>query len=119
MAIAEGGPEVDMPALPELAQFVVPLIQGSVHQIHDLQLVTAIADYSGCLTLIARRSSQRPGVRHWRRGAATDVSAPSHYGSVLLPLYVGYHGCCQNFHNSTHLVQLRGHPLCELCLADK
>ena len=77
MAIAEGGPEVDMPALPELAQFVVPLIQGSVHQIHDLQLVTATADYSGCLTLIARRSSQRPGVRHWRRGAATDVSAPS------------------------------------------
>ena len=74
MAIAEGGPEVDMPALPELAQFVVPLIQGSVHQIHDLQLVTAIADYSGSLTLIARRSAQRPGVRHWRRGAATDVS---------------------------------------------
>ena len=66
-----------MPALPELAQFVVPLIQGSVHQIHDLQLVTATADYSGSLTLIARRSSQRPGVRHWRRGAATDVSAPN------------------------------------------
>jgi len=76
MAIAEGGPEVDMPALPELAQFVVPLIQGSVHQISDLQLVTSHADYSGSLTLVARRSSQRPGVRHWRRGAAPDVSAP-------------------------------------------
>ena len=75
MAIAEGAPEVDMPALPELAQFVVPVIQGSVHQISDLQLVTSSADYSGSLTLVARRSSQRPGVRHWRRGAAPDVSA--------------------------------------------
>lgn len=77
MAIAEGAPEVDMPALPELAHFVVPLIQGSVHQISDLQLVTSSADYSGSLTLVARRSSQRPGVRHWRRGAAPDVSASS------------------------------------------
>lgn len=75
MATAEGAPEVDMPALPELAQFVVPLIQGSVHQISDLQLVTSSADYSGSLTLVARRSSQRPGVRHWRRGAAPDVGA--------------------------------------------
>lgn len=63
-----------MPALPELAQFVVPMIQGSVHQISDLQLVTPTADFSGSLTLVARRSSQRPGVRHWRRGAAPDVS---------------------------------------------
>lgn len=64
-----------MPALPELAQFVTPLIQGSVHQITDLQLVTPSFDCSGTLTLVARRSSQRPGMRHWRRGAAPDVSA--------------------------------------------
>ena len=95
MAIAEGGPEVDMPALPELAQFVVPLIQGSVHQIHGLQLVTATADYSGSLTLVARRSSQRPGVRHWRRGAAMDVSASSGNAdlvSAMLALHPAHEG---------------------------
>ncbi|CAL8466862.1 g6398 [Coccomyxa elongata] len=69
MPIAEGGPEVEVPAMPELAQFVLPLMQGSVHQISDLRFQTSTADYTGTLTLIARRSAQRPGVRHWRRGA--------------------------------------------------
>ncbi|EIE26553.1 hypothetical protein COCSUDRAFT_11753, partial [Coccomyxa subellipsoidea C-169] len=53
----------------DLAQFVLPLMQGSVHQISNLRFQTSVADYTGSLTLIARRSAQRPGVRHWRRGA--------------------------------------------------
>ena len=93
MAIAEGAPEVDMPALPELAHFVVPLIQGSVHQISDLQLVTSSADYSGSLTLVARRSSQRPGVRHWRRGAAPDVSASSGCPQIQNAAHAGTIAC--------------------------
>lgn len=74
MPIAEGGPEVEVPAMPELAQFVLPLMQGSVHQIGDLRFQTPVADYTGTLTLIARRSAQRPGVRHWRRGAEPTVN---------------------------------------------
>lgn len=83
MPIAEGGPEVEVPAMPELAQFVLPLMQGSVHQISDLRFQNPTADYTGTLTLIARRSAQRPGVRHWRRGAEPTVRP----GSAAMPCH--------------------------------
>lgn len=78
--MAEGGPEVEMPPMPELAEFVLPVMQGSVHQMSDLRFQTPMADYNGSITLIARRSATRPGVRHWRRGIAPDVRiTPSTY----------------------------------------
>jgi hypothetical protein len=73
MPIAEGGPELEVQALPELARFVLPLMQGSVHQIGGLTFETPTGAYSGTLTLLARRSARRPGVRHWRRGAGPEV----------------------------------------------
>lgn len=69
MPIAEGGPEVEVPPLPELARFVLPLMQGSLHQVAGLRFGARGAEYIGTLILIARRSARRPGVRHWRRGA--------------------------------------------------
>eukprot|EP00884_Botryococcus_braunii_P019217 jgi/Botrbrau1/597/Bobra.0010s0061.1 len=47
-----------------VVRFVLPIMQGFVESI-PMQ----VGDYQGQLTLIARRSTLRPGVRHWRRGA--------------------------------------------------
>lgn len=48
------------------SQFAVPVVLASVHQLPALPLG---GDTSATITLIARRSSQRAGTRHWRRGA--------------------------------------------------
>ncbi len=77
MPIAEGGPEVEVPPLPELARFVLPLMQGSLHQVPGLRFAAPGAAYTGTLTLIARRSARRPGVRHWRRGAEPQAGPVS------------------------------------------
>lgn len=58
-------PLTESPA-PEVGRFVVPLIMGTLQQLPGLPLGPA---RTLSITLIARRSSQRPGVRHWRRGA--------------------------------------------------
>ncbi len=107
MPIAEGGPEVEVPAMPELAQFVLPLMQGSVHQISDLRFQTSVADYTGSLTLIARRSAQRPGVRHWRRGAEPTVSRPA-LSTCLSVSDMGAGGSMRQHtrqHNLTHALR--------------
>lgn len=83
MPIAEGGPEVEVPPLPELARFVLPLVQGSVHQIGGVAFDTPTAAHSGTLTLLARRSARRPGVRHWRRGAGPEVINVSFLNYIL------------------------------------
>ncbi|KAK9809957.1 hypothetical protein WJX72_002549 [[Myrmecia] bisecta] len=50
-------------------KFVVPLMLGSYHQLPILQFKSAGRHVSASISLIARRSAQRPGTRHWRRGA--------------------------------------------------
>jgi hypothetical protein len=73
--------------MPELAQFVQPVMQGSVHQMKEVRFQTATAEYSGSITLIARRSAKRPGVRHWRRGVAPDVRTyPTYTHAPARPL---------------------------------
>ncbi|MEW5316232.1 MAG: hypothetical protein WDW38_007613 [Sanguina aurantia] len=58
-------------------RFVLPLIMGFVRQLPGLTF-TSVADgktVSATLTLIARRSAQRAGTRHWRRGADPEGNA--------------------------------------------
>ena len=48
----------------------MPVVLSSVHQLPEMTLG------EGCtvrITLIARRSAQRAGTRHWRRGADSQV----------------------------------------------
>jgi len=52
--------------VPGVDAFVVPVIMGSVQQLASVSLG---GNSMVSITLIARRSVQRPGVRHWRRGA--------------------------------------------------
>lgn len=52
------------------SQFAVPVVLASLHQLPALPLG---GDTSATITLIARRSSQRAGTRHWRRGADPQV----------------------------------------------
>ena len=68
---------------PQVGRFVVPLIMGSLQQLPDLRLNAAAGSKTLTITLIARRSSQRPGVRHWRRGADPEVPTPRHAHSFL------------------------------------
>ena len=51
-------------------QFAVPVVLASVHQLPALSLG---GDTTASITLIARRSAQRAGTRHWRRGADLQV----------------------------------------------
>ena len=67
--------ESEIRAHPGLGAFVVPFIQGFFGQVGPV-LLTGGADATGsvpdgsvAITLIARRSPARAGVRHWRRGA--------------------------------------------------
>ena len=52
-------------------KFILPVVMGSVQQ---LPSVTFGDNTLASITLIARRSVQRPGVRHWRRGADAEVN---------------------------------------------
>lgn len=63
-------------AAPQVGRFVVPLIMGSLQQLPDLHLGKGEESLTLTLTLIARRCTQRPGVRHWRRGADPGVRLP-------------------------------------------
>ena len=93
MPISEGGPEVEIPAPAELADFVLPVLQGAVQQMGNLELRARNGHWRGSLTLIARRSWHRPGVRHWRRGAdskaclclKSNASAPLPHHANLYP----------------------------------
>ena len=77
MPIAEGGPEVEVPAMPEVARFVLPVMQGSVHQIGGLRFAAPTEEYGGTLTLIARRSAQRPGRAALAPGRRAGGAMPS------------------------------------------
>lgn len=68
--------------VPGVDAFVVPVIMGSVQQLASVSLG---GNSMVSITLIARRSVQRPGVRHWRRGADAKVpfSASDTLGRVL------------------------------------
>ena len=59
--------------MPGVEKFVLPLVMGSVQQLRSVQFGQTC---NGRITLIARRSVQRPGVRHWRRGADAQVRPP-------------------------------------------
>ena len=67
MLLAEGG----VPA--EVARFVVPLVMGSLQQLPAQALPGTNPARTAVVSLIARRSVGRPGVRHWRRGANLQV----------------------------------------------
>ena len=54
-----------------IEKFILPVIMGSVQQ---LPSVTFGDNTLATITLIARRSVQRAGVRHWRRGADAEAS---------------------------------------------
>lgn len=52
--------------------FALPMIVGSVGQLADVPAAAHGKAVSLTLTLIARRSADRAGTRHWRRGADTS-----------------------------------------------
>lgn len=61
--------------MPGVERFVIPVIMGSVQQ---LQSVSFGPGTQASITLVARRSLQRPGTRHWRRGADAEASRCLH-----------------------------------------
>lgn len=52
--------------------FILTAILGFVAQLSDMTAVSKSGATSFSVTLIARRSAQRAGARHWRRGADRD-----------------------------------------------
>lgn len=48
----------------------MPVVLASVHQLPEMALGDGT---TANITLIARRSAQRAGTRHWRRGADPQV----------------------------------------------
>lgn len=52
-----------------LDSFILPMMLGSIGELRPLQFQTPDKHYGASITLIARRSTQRIGTRHWRRGA--------------------------------------------------
>ena len=56
-----------------LDSFVLPMMLGSIGELRPLQFQTPDKHYGASITLIARRSTQRIGTRHWRRGADTQA----------------------------------------------
>lgn len=54
-----------------ISRYILPLVMGSVQQLPSL---TFGDNTLASITLIARRSTQRSGVRHWRRGADAEAS---------------------------------------------
>lgn len=57
--------------------FIYPLVQGFVGQLDNLMFRHKDRWGLASITLIARRSTQRLGTRHWRRGADKQVIAAS------------------------------------------
>ena len=55
------------------------MMLASFHQMTGIRL----GDYEATITLIGRRGAQRPGVRHWRRGADHQVPPPPPGASSL------------------------------------
>eukprot|EP00877_Chromochloris_zofingiensis_P011352 jgi/Chrzof1/6470/Cz18g12080.t1 len=55
--------------------FVIPLILGSVGQWSDIDATAHGKSVKMDITLIARKSVDRSGTRHWRRGADTSGAA--------------------------------------------
>lgn len=55
-----------------LDSFVLPMMLGSIGELRPVQFQTPDKHYGASITLIARRSTQRIGTRHWRRGADTQ-----------------------------------------------
>lgn len=55
-----------------LDSFVLPMMLGSIGSLRPVQFQAADKHYGASITLIARRSTQRIGTRHWRRGADTQ-----------------------------------------------
>jgi len=53
--------------------FILPMMLGSIGELRPVQFQTPDKHYGASVTLIARRSTQRIGTRHWRRGADTQV----------------------------------------------
>jgi len=56
-----------------LDSFILPMMLGSIGEVRPVQFQTPEKHYGASITLIARRSTQRIGTRHWRRGADTQV----------------------------------------------
>ena len=56
-----------------LDAFILPMMLGSIGEVRPVQFQTPDKHYGASITLIARRSTQRIGTRHWRRGADTQV----------------------------------------------
>lgn len=52
-----------------MGRFVPPAFMGFVGQISGVQLRDEYRTHTATITLLARRSTQRPGTRQWRRGA--------------------------------------------------
>ena len=80
-----------MPA--EVARFVVPLVMGSLQQLPAQALPGTEPARTATVSLIARRSVGRPGVRHWRRGADPQVQPGLGAGShavLVWGLHVGF-----------------------------
>lgn len=79
-----------------LDSFVLPMMLGSIGELRPLQFQTPDKHYGASITLIARRSTQRIGTRHWRRGADSQachssplpppLPLPTIYTSLLLIL---------------------------------
>lgn len=57
--------------------FILPMMLGSIGELRPLQFQTPDKHYGASITLIARRSTQRIGTRHWRRGADAQVPPSS------------------------------------------
>ncbi|KAK9805735.1 hypothetical protein WJX73_003446 [Symbiochloris irregularis] len=85
---------------PGVGKFIVPLIMGSLQQLPDLQLP---GSRFMTVTLIARRAVQRPGVRHWRRGADPQGAVANQVETEQLVQVRGTEGSL-----TSSFVQLRG-----------
>ncbi len=60
------------------------MMLGSIGELRPLQFQTPDKHYGASITLIARRSTQRMGTRHWRRGADPQVLPPCSHSHCRL-----------------------------------
>lgn len=66
--------------------FILPMIQGFVGELGELVFSKGSQWAMGSLTLVSRRSVQRIGTRHWRRGADKEVCCIQSLKSMCLSL---------------------------------
>lgn len=87
-----------------LEGFILPIMLGSIGELRPVQFQAAGKHYGASITLIARRSTQRIGTRHWRRGADPQGSVANFVESEQLVLLEDKQG------NTTlsSFVQIRG-----------